>query len=203
YELFFFRKDKDSETLGKEYFDKLYHKSDDPWNFTDSRYEQEKYKQTLSVLDDRYDRVLELGCSIGILSAHLAEKCNYLTAIDISELPLESARKRCAKFSHVNFLKMDISKNFPDEGYDLILISEVGYYLNRKNLDKLFKNCSRHLNKNGHLLMVHYTSFVSEYPLSGKEVHDYFLQSVYANNFKQKDFQVHTGYELVLWEKAS
>ncbi|WP_051907946.1 PIG-L family deacetylase [Flavimarina sp. Hel_I_48] len=201
-EYYFFRKKTASETLSQDYFDTLYQTSDDPWNFTKSFYEKSKYEETLKVLKPFYHNILELGCSIGVLSEQLALKCDHLMSVDISEFPLETAKKRCAPLGNIDFVKMDVSKNFPQNTFDLILISEVGYYLSNADLNGLFENCSQHLNTNGHILLVHWTSYVSEYPLSGKEVHEKFKMSHVAEQFKLEQSVVHAAYELMLWKKT-
>ena len=53
-------------------FDKLYANSDDPWKFETSDYEREKYDATLAALPPgRFGNALEIGCSIGVLTARL------------------------------------------------------------------------------------------------------------------------------------
>lgn len=201
-EYYFFRKRSGSSSLSQNYFDRLYDKQADPWNFQHSAYEHSKYEATLDALNQNYGQILEIGCSIGVLTERLASRCDHLLAVDISEAPLNTARERCAGLDQVDFVKMDISKNFPKGIFDLIIISEVGYYLSETDLHALFKNCADHLDKHGQLIMVHWTSFVSEYPLTGKEVHKYFENSLTAKAFTQLNALSHPAYELVLWEKC-
>ncbi len=202
FEYYFFQKKTSPSSLNEDYFNTLYGKQTDPWNFEHSAYEQSKYDASLSALTRNYANALEIGCSIGVLTEKLAAKCARLLAVDISEAPLITARERCTHLTNINFEKMDISKTFPKETFDLILLSEVGYYLNRKNLNTLFNNCKNHLQKNGQLLMVHWTSYVSEYPLTGTEVHQYFPESLTEkDDFQLIKSQTHPAYELVLWEK--
>ena len=44
----------------------------------------------------RYGAGLEIGCSIGVMTRHLAQRCETLLAVDIAEAPLMAARRRCA-----------------------------------------------------------------------------------------------------------
>ena len=84
-------------SLDATYFDTIYAESDDPWHFTTSAYEAQKYAATIEMLGPAaYARGLEIGCSIGVLSRLLAERCHELLSVDISSRALESARKRCA-----------------------------------------------------------------------------------------------------------
>jgi hypothetical protein len=69
-------------SIPARYFDDLYAGERDPWEFETSAYEQAKYDATLAALPrPRYRRGLEIGCSIGVLTARLAGRCGSLVAI--------------------------------------------------------------------------------------------------------------------------
>ncbi len=62
-----------SESLSTEYFDDLYQKNEDPWDFETSAYERDKYAATLAALPNaHYQNAFEIGCSIGVLTQQLA-----------------------------------------------------------------------------------------------------------------------------------
>lgn len=201
-EYYFFPKKAATDSLTKDYFDKLYQQQIDPWNFEQSDYENEKYRETLKVLGSHYASVLEIGCSVGVLTHMLAARCAKLLAVDISEKPLKIAKKRCENQPQVSFKALDITQEFPSNSYDLILISEVGYYLNEEKLLELYQNCQENLNNQGQILLVHWTGFVEEYPLSGKEVHKLFEKyNTEEMVFLQLAKITRLEYELVLWQK--
>ena len=163
-------------SLPSTYFDDVYRANDDPWNFETSPYELDKYAATLAALPkERYENAFEIGCSIGVLSELLAQRCNRLLAVDASELPLHVARKRLAPYEQVTVEQRSIPAQFPDEQFDLILLSEVGYYLVLEDLRRVRQQMLDHLTPNGHLILVHWTPFVPDYPLTGDQVHDEFL----------------------------
>lgn len=163
-------------SLPSTYFDDVYRANDDPWNFETSPYELGKYAATLAALpQERYENAFEIGCSIGVLSELLAKRCNRLLAVDASELPLNVARKRLAPYGQVTIEQRSIPAQFPDEQFDLILLSEVGYYLVLDDLKRTRQQMVDHLTQKGHLLLVHWTPFVPDYPLTGDQVHDEFL----------------------------
>lgn len=202
YEYFFFRKIEKIPTLRKSYFDQLYTRDQDPWNFESSTYEIEKYHKSLYFLKPTYTNVLEVGCSIGVFTNLLADRTKKLLAIDISELPLVQASKNCSSHSQVRFKKMDVTIEFPNDFFDLITLSEVGYYLSKEDLLQLYKRCESQLISGGQLLMVHWTSHVREYPLTGKEVHKIFeLEFEDSEKFELLDEYHHELYELKLWSK--
>lgn len=163
-------------SLSKTYFDEVYQAKDDPWNFETSPYELAKYAATMAALPrERYTNAFEIGCSIGVLSELLAQRCDRLLAVDASELPLTVARKRLASYEQVTVNQLSIPAEFPDEQFDLILLSEVGYYLVLDDLKQARQQMLDHLTDNGHLLLVHWTPFVPDYPLTGDQVHEEFL----------------------------
>ncbi len=93
-----------SVSLDQSYFDAIYEADADPWRFATSLYERNKYATTLAALaGPRYARALEVGCSIGVLTRRLADFCDALIAIDISERPLADARRRYADAPWVRF----------------------------------------------------------------------------------------------------
>ena len=154
-------------SLPAGYFDALYARDPDPWGFEVSAYEDAKYRATLEALPRLfYPRALEIGCSIGVLTAQLAPRCGALTAIDTAHSALERARRRCAAFEHVTFSLGHVPGDWPEGSYDLILLSEVVYYLERRDVRRLAGHIRRSLAPGGHVLLVHWIG-ETDYPLSG------------------------------------
>ena len=200
YEYFFFPSVK-KPTVGKEYFDELYSKDLDPWNFETSHYEHQKYIKTLNSISDRkINHALEIGCSNGVFTALLAPYCKNLLALDHNEIAIESARVRCLKFPQCQILQWDITKGLPDNNFDLIFLSEIGYYFEYKVLKKILADIFSSLLPGGILVMVHWTSYVRSYPLTGLEVHEYFKNN-YSRCFKLSTEVREDLYELLVWEK--
>ncbi|WP_428493491.1 class I SAM-dependent DNA methyltransferase [Rhodopila sp.] len=124
------------------HFQRLYQANPDPWGFNTSRYERAKYRQTLDALGDRrFSAGLEVGCSIGILTRMLAPQCDSLLGIDIVEDPLSAARSRCADQPQVRFEQMQVPGQWPGGRFDLIVFSEVLYFLSAADI----ATCARHV----------------------------------------------------------
>lgn len=163
-------------SLPATYFDDVYRASEDPWAFATSPYERAKYEATIAALPtERYANAFEIGCSIGVLSEMLARRCDRLLSVDASELPLQTARKRLAPYGHVTIGQMRIPAQFPDNRFDLIVLSEVGYYLVMEDLHRARQRMLDQLEPGGHLLLVHWTPVVPDYPLTGDQVHEQFM----------------------------
>ena len=81
-----------AETIAPLWFENLYAADGDPWRFVSSPYELGKYAHTIATLPEaRYHNALEIGCSIGVLTFELAQRCDRLLAVDAAETPLVRA----------------------------------------------------------------------------------------------------------------
>ena len=189
-------------SLPPGYFEDIYRASEDPWNFASSPYEAGKYAATLAALPrERYLSGLEAGCSIGVLTAQLAPRCEQLLSLDVNPQALEQARARCAALPQVRFEQRYLPGDFPDETFDLILVSEVGYYLSLPDLLKLRELCVNRLAAGGHLLLVHWTPLVPDYPLTGDQVHETFLAAATGTPLRHRQGQREEKYRLDLFER--
>lgn len=157
------------------YFDNLYGNSDDPWQFATSAYERDKYAATLAALPTRrFVRALEIGCSIGIFTRALAAHCDAVLAIDISALPLRPARKMCADLPHVEFRQCTVPAEFPEGSFDLILASEVLYFLNRTHIAALATHTQRTIRPQGFVMLVNWLG-PNDAPCSGDAAAELFI----------------------------
>ena len=78
-----------------DYFDELYAQAADPWHLATRWYEQRKYAITLALLPrQHYRHVFEPGCSIGVSTALLTERCASVTATDVVAAALDNAQRR-------------------------------------------------------------------------------------------------------------
>lgn len=168
--------DRKPKSLEPEYFERIYAEDPDPWGFRDSAYEREKYTRSIAALPKpRYERCLELGCSIGELSALLALRCDALLGIDVHEGSLLLARARNEAHGHVQFEVMQFPRHIPAGQFDLLVISEVAYYWGEDEFGRAQLAVLDKLAMGGHLLMVHYLPQDTDYPMSGDEVHDRYM----------------------------
>ncbi|MDQ3227231.1 MAG: nodulation S family protein, partial [Chloroflexota bacterium] len=129
-----------------------------------------------SLPQDRYTNAFEIGCSIGVLTERLAPRCDRLLAVDVVPGVLAQARQRCARFPQVRFAEMSVPATFPGEQFDLIVLSEIGYYWSATDLATAKQSIANALTPAGHLVLVHWTPFVHDYPLTGDQVHEAFLR---------------------------
>ncbi len=158
-----------TESLDAAYFDGLYADKPDPWDFETSDYEAKKYDETIAALgDERSERGLEVGCSIGILTRRLAPLCGRLVATEVSRAALEQAEARCADLPNIEFRLVSGAAHGFDGAYDLIVLSEVVYYWDDADLDRVADGILRTLAPGGRVLLVHYV-LETNYPKSGDD----------------------------------
>ncbi len=154
--------------------DRVHRSRPDPWQ-VDSWYEQRKRALTVASLPrERYGNALEIGCSIGALAFDLAQRCDRLLAVDSSPTALSAARARLAAVPHVEVRVVDVPDGWPEGRFDLISVSEVGYFLSPRQLDELIRRTFDCLARDGHVLVCHWRHQPEGWPLSGPGVHEAF-----------------------------
>jgi 2-polyprenyl-3-methyl-5-hydroxy-6-metoxy-1,4-benzoquinol methylase len=160
-----------------QHFEKLYRANPDPWNFTTSYYEQQKYDATLAALGTRRFRsALEVGCSIGVLTERLAGQCDTVFGLDFVSAAVAMARVRCAPYPGIRIEQMQVPQNWPEGRFDLILFSEVLYFLNESDLAKICADTTRSLLPGGQVLLVNYTGATDD-PSTGDSAATFFIDA--------------------------
>ncbi|MFN0263974.1 class I SAM-dependent DNA methyltransferase [Tepidamorphus sp. 3E244] len=137
-------------------FDHLYRENPDPWGYETSAYEADKYARCLALLPRaRYGRVLEVGCSIGVMSAQIAHRSETLLGLDFAPTAIERARAR--HISNARFEVAAVPQDWPEGPWDLIVLSEVLYYLEEEALACTIACVVRDLSPGGDCLVAGYT----------------------------------------------
>lgn len=125
-------------------FDRLYGRDPDPWQVATSPYERAKYQATLDALPrQHYHLGIEAGCSIGALSSRLAGRCDRLIGLDISAVALSLARQSHGADTRLHFQRADLPRDWPQLAADLIVLSEVLYYLDTAEITQLAGRIAR------------------------------------------------------------
>jgi Nodulation protein S (NodS) len=159
--------------LPDRYFDDIYSAARDPWGFEERWYEQRKYAITMAMLPrPRYRHAFEPGCSVGVLTEMLRHRCDRVTATDVAAAALDSARERLLRsggLDGVTLLRSSLDTPWPGADVDLVVLSEVAYYLDGSSLRAvLARECPR-LQRGATLIAAHWRHPVDDYPLTGDE----------------------------------
>jgi SAM-dependent methyltransferase len=159
-------------SLSPEYFEQMFNVSDDPWSFRTRWYEKRKRALTLASLQrQRYQRVFEPACANGELSALLARRCESLLCQDINETAVGLARRRLREHDNVCVEHARIPADWPGGSFDLIVLSEVGYFLDPEEWAQVIQKTLRSLSDDGAVIACHWLHPVEGCSQDGREVH--------------------------------
>jgi predicted TPR repeat methyltransferase len=180
------------------YFRDLYDASPDPWGFDDRWYEQRKFAITMASLRrPRYARALEPACSNGALTERLATRCDELIAFDIIDDVVRRCRERVVDHPGAEVLLESFPRFWPPGRGDLVVWSEILYYLTDAQLEEAIDGLERWLEVGGDLVAVHYTG-VTDYSLAGAAIVP-MLDGV--DFLERRCHHLDEEFELAVWER--
>lgn len=143
-----------------EHFQHLYEQNNDPWQVRQRWYEQRKRALLLASLPSpHYHHAFEPACGNGELTAALARRADCVTASDLSPAAVELTRNRVAGLpaGRVSVACQRVPQDWPvGAAFDLIVISEMAYYLDADELEQLRANCVNSLGLSGALVLCHW-----------------------------------------------
>lgn len=112
-------------------FEKIYQQQDDPWDYY-SVAEQAKYAQMSSTAKRLFPaprRVLDAACSLGYLTAMMADYSPEVFAFDISTLAVQRTRQRCAALKSKTRFKIElgdaIRPHYSPASFDVVFLGDV------------------------------------------------------------------------------
>ena len=201
--------DEQAAAYSETYFDALYHDNTDPWQYQTRWYEKRKRDICLALLPQQhYNTAIELGCGNGVFSELLAHRCKALVSIDGNAHAVRLAQQRVLELRHVRILQgviPNVLSNLPftliqtyplledtlasKPAFDLMVISEILYYLSLEDIDIVINWVKKHLAPNGTLLCCHWRYPIDGFKMNGELVHQRLQQAFYwiANN--KEDYQ--------------
>jgi predicted TPR repeat methyltransferase len=153
-------------------FEERFRRDPDPWDFATSFYEIRRYAVIVAALPRfRFRHAFEPACANGDLTRRLADRCDAVTALDCSATAVARARARCAGRPGVTIRLGELPGDWPCERFDLVVLSELGYYFDRAELADLRERAVASLPVGGHLIAVHWLGTSEDHLLSGDDVH--------------------------------
>lgn len=178
-------------------FDAIYSANADPWSFATSDYERRKYAATLAALPrKRYANVLEVGCSIGVFTNALAERSEALVALDLSSVALTEAMARSTA-TNVTFVHAEVPADWPTGSFDLIVFSEVLYFLNAAEIERCAQQSISALRPGGDIILINWLG-TNDCELSGNAAARLFATTAGAQNMAHRCLRRHQLYQIDL-----
>ncbi|RPF70505.1 class I SAM-dependent DNA methyltransferase [Aurantiacibacter spongiae] len=169
---------KDDPSDRRETFDALFAADPDPWGFESKAYEAAKRRATLTMLfPNRFERALEVGCANGVLTAELASVCDAVLGIDVSSAALRLAESRLADLNHVSLVRAEVPREWPEGTFDLIVFSEILYFLSRNEIARVADLAWQSLSQDGVCLLVNWTG-PNDLPMDGQSARLIFAEAV-------------------------
>jgi len=229
-----------SDSYSESYFDVLYSDNSDPWQYQTRWYEQRKRDMCLAVLPQaHYSNAIELGCGNGVFSELLAQRCQALLIIDGNNKAVQLASQRLVDIPHAKVIQGIIpdvllnltevleqtypSSELPKSSltttppFDLIIISEILYYLSPEDIDTVIAWIGQNLAKGGSLLCCHWRYPIEGFAMTGETVHQRFYKAFNRANevntanaasskpmtFTQQSQTVDSDFLLDVWQNSS
>lgn len=187
------------EASSAEFFERKYSGACDPWNFAGSAYELERYAAIVAALQHRRWRsAFEPGCSIGVLTERLAGLCERVTAVDFAESAVEQARVRCARWPGVRVECASLAERADVAGYDVIVLSEIGYYFEAEAWRELAGRVVGSMDAGATLLGAHWLGSSADHCLHGDAVHAVLRAD---DRLVLQHAERHAGFRLDRWER--
>jgi len=144
----------------------------DPFGFDVNPVERLKFRRTLEVCGDGpLGRVLELGCAVGSFTELLAPRAADILALDVSPAAVTEVARRLRDDPHVHVEAMTIPTEFPGGTFDLVVASDVLYYLPREDVRRCLERIEAALADGGAFVALHYVPRMGSV-LNGDETHD-------------------------------
>ena len=154
------------------HFEARYDAQADPWRLEGRWYERRKRALALaSLARERYRRAFEPGCALGLLTVPLAQRCDAVVAVDAASAAVAATAQRTGHLGNVEVARLAVPDAWPRGRFDLVVLSEIGYYLEPPTLARLRDRAVTCLDRGGELLAVHYRPAVPEHILDGDRVH--------------------------------
>ncbi|HWL27880.1 MAG TPA: SAM-dependent methyltransferase [Burkholderiaceae bacterium] len=157
-----------------QYFDEVYRQNDDPWGLHTHFYEARKRSILLASLPQpQYRSAFEPACATGALTAELARRCDALLASDMNASAVERTRGLIAHLPHVTVQRLTVPVQWPEQLFDLIVISEFLYYLTEDHVDQLCARIRASLTADGTVAACHWKRPIDAAIPRGERLHEF------------------------------
>lgn len=198
-------------------FDHKYNTYAEPFSLEGAKYERDKRSALLSLIEKHsFDLAIDYGCGLGDLAIALSERARRTIAIDSSRVALRRLQTRLqtrrrhkhlgdgesARGEELIALRLATPERpWPvknSERAELIVASEVLYYLNKSELHQLYQSIDRTLSLNGIFITCHYRLPFHDRLIKNEEIHDLLVCSI---DMKISTIKIADRYDLIAWKR--
>lgn len=154
-------------------FESKYQAEHDPWQTLASEYEHDKRERTLAACGPGpFAAAIDVGAGLGVLAAALAPRCRRLVAVDAAKTAARAARARLRPYPDAIVIEGAIPDALPEGRFDLVVASEILYYLDDRALATTLRWIGNHLVPGGRLVAVHWSGSADDLVRSAVAVSD-------------------------------
>jgi SAM-dependent methyltransferase len=151
--------------FSRSHFERLYARGPDAWGCDKESMHHERIRFIVDSIPARpIARALELGCAEGQMTELLAARAQSVVAIDFVEEAVHRARARCSGLAHVEFSVGDLRAGLPSGPFDLVLGSDVFYYLSPSELRAALRAIAGLVGERGALVAAEFSPGAARLP---------------------------------------
>jgi len=188
-----------TDTTSQAFFEQKYKATPDPWNFGSSSYELMRYDAILNAMGDRhFAYAFEPGCSVGVLTEKLAQRCDRVDAMDISPTAVAQAKQRCQELTNTYITCDSLSQWSEQTPFDLLIFSEIGYYFEEPTLRTILRGLVSKLAPSGLFVACHWLGHSPDHILTGDRVHEVIAES---HELVHQRAERHANFRLDCWSR--
>lgn len=184
-------------------FERKFLENIDPWDYTHSKFEHFKRRILVRACGlYKHGRGLDIGCAIGETTHCLAPFCMSLVGLDASATALKEARRRLGVDNRIALVKAVVPEKMPHGPFDLIVVSEIAYYLPAHKLFSLGRKVIAALAPRGRIVILHHRRFFEDAAqLSGLAHRRLYRQM--KKTLRIRFAAAYPGFDIVTFEKPS
>ncbi len=173
------------QSISLDGFNARFRDDPDPWGTFSKRDEANKRSAILKTLGaGRAGRLLELASGNGSNSAALCTKCLRLLACEGTASGVMLTRQAlihsACNRDRVRALQLVLPNRFPGGMYDGVVIAELLYYLNGRDMAALARETGARVRRGGRLVLAHHLARFADARQSGNGIHEQFLKDTGA-----------------------
>lgn len=131
-----------------------FYKTENPWKYVDSFRDKTRIEIILDYVKwSHSENALDIGCGEGSVTLAASSLVEKISAFDLSSNAVAYAKKNRGR-ANISYYQMDATDfRYSNEIYDLILCTEILYYLDDPEKSTLFSEIRKSLSSSGYFLL--------------------------------------------------